>query len=231
MIALPKDLFLSQVKNLGLIYWQVHDETQEISRQDEDLSQEDSFIILSDLLDSLTPYAKPNERLRISMQSIKSTSKGKAPGAIQKKYVVALTSPIQVQGIAAPNYNLQRENEELKIKLLTNELKQEHARELDIFRKRIEALEAEPEGNDLDKTIGHLNTLLAHPLAQLLVGQFLATPTGTQPPINGVPEEGKQIFEEWQKIDPEAIHVMKAIVKLATEQPQQYAMYKPLLLK
>jgi hypothetical protein len=51
------------------------------------------------------------------------------------------------------------------------------------------------------------------------------------PAINGVPEEGAELFKKWLEVDSQALEVMRALIKLATEQPANYNLYKPMLLK
>jgi hypothetical protein len=232
MIAVTKDLLIEQASKLNLIYWQALDGTTEIARQDENVEVAQSMLQLSELLDSLQPYARPMDRLTISMQSEQQKPTGKPKGQILRKFIVALNpigAPVASTGISGANYSLQKENEELRLKLITKELEDKHSKERDELMKRIEALEEEPSG-DIDKTIGSINTLLAHPVAQLLVSQFLQTKP-TAPAINGVPIAPEQVYQKWLEIDEEAGMVMRAILKIATEQPQQYNLYKSMLLK
>jgi len=42
--------------------------------------------------------------------------------------------------------------------------------------------------------------------------------------------EDSQLMEEYLKVDPDGIKVLKAIINLAKNKPEQYKMYKPLLL-
>lgn len=231
MIAITKEMLLEAANKLNLIYWQVLDNSNEIGRQDEEISLENSLAQLSDLLDSLQQYSKPGERIKVSMQSKPLTSTGKTKGTIVRTFFVALTPVSQsIQGAPIQNNSLHKEIEELRIQLLKKELEEKHNKERDALLKRIEALEEDPKENDIEKTIGHINTLLAHPLTQMIVGQFFQTKT-TSPAINGVPDTFNEVYQQWLKVDPEALQVMQSIVKLAIEQPQQYNMYKPLLLK
>ena len=232
MIAVTQDLLIKQASKLNLIYWQALDGTTEIARQDENVDVAQSMAQLSELLDSLQPYARPMDRVTISMQSEQQKPTGKPKGQISRKFIVALNpigAPVASTGISGASYSLQKENEELRLKLITKELEERHAKERDELMKRIEALEEEP-GGDMDKTIGQINTLLAHPLAQLLVSQFLQ-PKAPAPAINGIPEEGAELFKKWFEVDSQAIEVMRALIKLATEQPANYNLYKPMLLK
>lgn len=232
MIAVTKDLLIEQASKLNLIYWQALDGTTEIARQDENVEINQSMQQLAELLDSLQPYARPMDRLTISMQSEQQKSTGKPKGQVTRKFTVALNpigAPVASTGISGTSYSLQKENEELRLKLITKELEDKHSKERDELLKRIEALEEEPSG-DMDKTIGSINTLLAHPVAQLLVSQFLQTKPAA-PAINGVPEEGAELFKKWLEVDSQALEVMRALIKLATEQPANYNLYKPMLLK
>lgn len=232
MISVTKEILAEQASKLNLIYWQAIDGTTEIARQEENIEVAQSMQQLAELIDSLQPYARPNDKLIISMQSDVLTPKGKPKGLVARKFTIAL-NPIAAPGaslqISGANYSLQKENEELRLKLITKELEDKHSKEREELMKRIEALEEEPSG-DMDKTIGQINTLLAHPLAQLIVSQFLQTKPAA-PAINGVPEEGAELFKKWLEVDNQALEVMRALIKLATEQPANYNLYKPMLLK
>jgi hypothetical protein len=232
MISVTKEILAEQANKLNLIYWQAIDGTTEIARQDENVGVEQSMQQLAELIDSLQPYARPNDKLIISMQSDVLTPKGKPKGLIARKFTIALNPTAAPGGslqISGANYSLQKENEELRLKLITKELEDKHSKERDELLKRIEALEGEP-GGDMDKTIGQINTLLSHPLAQIIVSQFFQQ-KAPAPAINGVPEEGAELFKKWLEVDSQALEVMRGIIKLATEQPTNYNLYKPMLLK
>lgn len=233
MIAVSKDLLFEQARKSKLIYWQLFDNSQEIGRNDDDIDIEDSINILSELLSSLEPYAKPGERLKVSMQNKPMTANGKQKGGITRTYMVALTSsqPIAGPQNAGFNQSLYNENQELKLKLMQRELQEKHNEERNSLLKRIEALEQEPDESNIDKTIGHINTLLNHPLTQMLVGQFLQTGTKpVSPTINGI-DQDQEILTRLKAIDPNYTEVLQSILNIAESDSQQYFMYRSMLVK
>jgi len=232
MIAIDKEMITEHAKKLNLVFWQVTDGTTEIGRQDEEILLNDSLEQLNELLTSLQQYSKPGDRVKVAMQNQKMTEKGRVKGQITRTWYVALqpsTGP-SISGYNSFNSTLQKENESLKLEILKRDLEEKHQRERAELLKRIEALEEEPEVNDIDKTIGHINTLLAHPLAQMLVSQFMQSKPAA-PAINGTPQESEQLFNEWLKLDSDAPEVLKAIILIAKNQPENYKLYKSMLLK
>lgn len=232
MIAIDKEMLTEHAKKLNLVFWQVTDGNTEIGRQDEEVMLDDSMQQLNELLTSLQQYSKPGDKVKVAMQNQKMTEKGRVKGQITRTWYVALQPNIMpsISGYNSFNNTLQKENEFLKLEILKRDLEEKHQKERSELLKRIEALEEEPQSSDIDKTIGHINTLLAHPLAQMLVSQFMQIKPAA-PAINGTPQEGEQIYHEWLKLDSAAPEVIKAIILIAKNEPENYKLYKSMLLK
>lgn len=80
-------------------------------------------------------------------------------------------------------------------------------------------------GNDPMGTLSQVTTAISGIIAPLIHGQ---TTIRTNHSVAGV--EDSKLMEEYLKLDPDALLVLKAIINLAKNKPEQYKTYKPILL-
>jgi hypothetical protein len=186
--------------------------------------------MLEDTINELKENARSGDKIKISMQSDKMTNAGRKKGMMLRTFYIYLRDPEQarnMQGIS--NLSLVEENIRLKMTM-------EHDKEKSEMLKRIEALEnQEEETEGFDKVINGLNNLMASPATQLLIGLMMngkGSATAPAPAINGVPEQDySNLLERIEKIDPEFITMLNAIVIAAESEPATYFMYKKQLVK
>jgi len=229
MLTRPIRTIIDKARILNLSYWQITEGKEEIDRQDEDLSLEDSLQILEDSVNELKEYARSGDKIKISMQSDKMTNAGRKKGMNLRTFYLYLKEPEQarnMQGIS--NLNLVEENIRLKMEM-------QHEKEKSEWLKRIEALEnQEEEKSGFDKTIEGIEKLISNPTAQMFLGMMLNTnaPQPPAPAINGVPTQNySDLLERIEKIDPEFNQMLNAIVIAAENDASDYFMYRKMLVK
>jgi len=229
MLTIPTKFVIDSARKLNLSFWQISDNGNELARQDEEISLDDSLTILEDTINDLKENARNGDKIKISMQSAPMTNKGKVKGLMLRTFTIYLKEPEQarnMQGVG--NLSLLEENIRLKMQM-------EHDKEKSEMLKRIEALEnQEEEKSGFDKTIEGIEKLITNPAAQMLLGMMLngKAPQTQAPVINGVPEENySELLERIEKIDPEFITMLTAIVEAAENNNSTYFMYKNMLVK
>jgi len=227
MLTIPTKFVIDSARKLNLSFWQISDNGNELARQDEDLSLDDSLTILEDTINDLKENARNGDKIKVSMQSAPMTNKGKVKGLMLRTFTVYLKEPEQarnMQGIS--NLSLVEENIRLKMEM-------QHEKEKSEMLKRIEALEnQEEEKSGFDKTIEGIEKLITNPAAQMLLGMMLKgnTAQAPAPAINGLPKQDyNDLLERIEKIDPEFITMLNAIVTKAEENPTAYFTYKQML--
>jgi hypothetical protein len=229
MLTIPTKFVIDSARKLNLVFWQITESGNELARQDEEISLEDSLTILEDTINDLKENARNGDKIKVSMQSQQMTSSGRKKGMNLRSFFIYLKEPEQArnsQGIS--NLSLVEENIRLKMQM-------EHENKEREFIKRIEALEnQEEEKSGFDKFIEGLDKLTTNPSAQMLLGMMLSgKPIQPQAPvINGVPEQDySNLLERIEKIDPEFITMLNAIVIAAESEPATYFIYKKQLVK
>lgn len=228
MITIPVKYVIDSARKKGLVFWQITDAGNEIARQDEEISLEDSLQLLEETINELKDNARTGDKIKVSMQSMQMSG-GRKKGMQLGNWFIYLKEPEskQMQGIG--NLNLIEENIRLKMTM-------EHEKEKESLIKRIEALEnTEEDGEGFEKVINGLNNLMASPATQLLIGLMMngkAAPAAAAPAINGLPiTDYKNLIERIEKIDPEFIQMLEAIVISAEENPAGYNFYRQQLVK
>lgn len=227
MLTIPTKFVIDSARKLNLIFWQITEAGNELARQDDEISLDDSLQILEDTINELKESARSGDKIKVSMQSQPMTNGGRKKGMQLRTFYVYLKEPEtkQVQGIG--NLNLLEENLRLKLEMQHDKEKQE-------LLKRIEALEApEPEQNNIEKSIEGITTILNHPITSLVVGWFANKNTqAPAPAINGIPlDDYNNLISRIEKIDPEFIKMLNAIVTAAEENENTYFMYRNMLVK
>jgi hypothetical protein len=226
MLTIPTKFVIDSARKLNLSYWQISDNGNELARQDEDLSLDDSLTILEDTINDLKENARNGDKVKVSMQSAPMTNKGKVKGLMLRTFTVYLKEPEQARNLQGlGSLGLVEENIRLKLEM-------QHDKEKSELLKRIEALEApEEEAGQLDKTIEGINNLLNHPITSLVMGYFVnKTATAPAPAINGLPQKDySDLLDRIEKIDPEFNTMLNAIVTKAEENPTAYFTYKQML--
>ena len=235
-IALPKELIMEQAQKLDLIYWQIFDGPSEIQRQDDKLTIKDSLDMLSSVLESLKNYAKPGDKVKVSMQSIPMTAKGRAAGSKTRTYFYYLFTPgLQV----APTGNYSSGNESLIRKLAEYEEADRYREREDKLLKRIEALEKEQEEPDATTAaIAGISDILNHPLAQMMVSKMFPGQTvAGLPNINGIPKEPGvvhvdflELIDRITAIDKDFINFFQKFVSMAEADNAKYFNVKNMLM-
>jgi hypothetical protein len=225
MLTIPTKFVIDSARKLNLVFWQISDAGNEIARQDEEISLDDSLQILEDTINELKDNARSGDKIKVSMQSQPMTNKGRVKGIAMRTFNIYLKEPEQKQMQGIGNIGLIEENLRLKLEM-------QHDKEKSELLKRIEALEAPEESGQLDKTIEGINTLLNHPITSLVVGWFANKAAAPAPAINGLPKQDySELLERIEKIDPTFITMLAAIVEAAEQNSGQYFMYKNMLVK
>lgn len=228
MLTIPTKFVIDSARKLNLVFWQVTEAGNELARQDDEISLDDSLQMLEDTINELKESARSGDKIKVSMQSQPMTNGGRKKGMQLRTFYVYLKEPEARTSQAIGNLGLVEENIKLKLGM-------QHDKEKSELLKRIEALEApEQESSNLDKTIEGITTILNHPITSLVVGWFANKATGPAPApaINGLPKQDyNNLLERIEKIDPEFITMLQAITEAAEANSAQYFMYKNMLVK
>lgn len=229
MLTIPTKFVIDSARKLNLCYWQISEGNNELQRQDEDISLDDSLQLLEDTINELKDNARTGDKVKVSMQSEPMSNTGRKKGMNLRVFYVYLKEPEARNNQQIGNLGLMAENITLKLNM-------QHDKEKSELLKRIEALEApEEEGSNLDKSIEGLTNILNHPITSLVVGWFANKATGTPtaaPAINGVPaQDYNDLLERIEKIDPQFNTMLNAIVTTAENDPVSYFFYKDKLVK
>ena len=226
MLTIPTKFVIDSARKLNLVFWQITEGGNELARQDEELSLDDSLQILEDTINELKESARSGDKVKISMQSM-AMSGGRKKGMQLRTFYIYLKEPETRSSQQIGSLGLVEENIRLKLEM-------QHDKEKSELLKRIEALEApEQETGQLDKTIEGINNLLNHPITSLVMGYFVnKTATAPAPAINGLPKQDySDLLERIEKIDPEFNTMLNAIVTSAENDAASYFMYKKMLVK
>jgi hypothetical protein len=226
MLTIPTKFVIDSARKLNLSFWQISEGGNELARQDEDISLDDSLTILEDTINDLKENARNGDKIKVSMQSQQMTSSGRKKGMNLRSFFIYLKEPEMRNNQSIGNLGLMEENIRLKLEM-------QHDKEKSELLKRIEALEApEEEAGQLDKTIEGINNLLNHPITSLVMGYFVNKAATPAPAINGVPEQDySDLLERIEKIDPDFNSMLNAIVTSAENDASSYFMYKKMLVK
>lgn len=226
MLTIPTKFVIDSARKLNLIFWQITEAGNELARQDEDITLEDSINLLEETINELKDSARAGDKIKISMQSANMAG-GRKKGMQLRTFNIYLKEPETKQVQSIGNLSLLEENVKLKLEMQHDKEKQE-------LLKRIEALEApEPEQNNIEKSIEGITTILNHPITSLVVGWFANKSTqAPAPAINGIPSNDyNNLISRIEKIDPEFIKMLNAIVTAAEENKDTYFMYRNMLVK
>jgi hypothetical protein len=227
MLTIPTKFVIDSARKLNLVFWQITEGGNELARQDEEISLDDSLLILEDTINELKESARSGDKVKVSMQSQQMTSSGRKKGMNLRSFFIYLKEPEMRNNQTIGNLGLVEENIRLKLGM-------QHDKEKSELLKRIEALEApEEEAGQLDKTIEGINNLLNHPITSLVMGYFINKgTTAPAPAINGLPKQDySDLLERIEKIDPTFITMLGAIVTAAENNSADYFMYKNMLVK
>lgn len=212
---------------LELKYWQITEAGNELAKQDDDVTIDESLNNLEDTLNDLKEYARAGDKVKISLQS-ESLSGGKKKGTKIRTYNIYLKEPEQktINGAPAANMDLMAENVKLK-------LEAQHKEEKAELLKRLEKLEAPEDEGALNKTIEGIQTILNHPITSLVISYFAGkkgSQVQTAPAINGIPDYDN-LINRIEKIDPKFIEMLTAIVEAAESDANTYFFYRKQLVK
>jgi len=226
MLTIPTKFVIDSARKLNLSYWQISEGNNELQRQDEDISLDDSLQLLEDTINELKDNARTGDKIKVSMQSEPMARTGRKKGMNLRTFYVYLKEPEARNNQQIGNLGLMAENITLKLNM-------QHDKEKSELLKRIEALEEpEEESGNIEKAIEGITNILNHPYTSLVMGYFIKQgTTAPAPAINGVPSQDySDLLERIEKIDPEFITMLNAIVIQAEKSPKGYFGYKNLLL-
>lgn len=227
MLTIPTKFVIDSARKLNLVFWQITEGGNELARQDEDLSLDDSLQILEDTINELKESARSGDKIKVSMQSM-AMSGGRKKGMQLRTFYVYLKDPESRSSQQIGSLGLVEENIRLKLEM-------QHDKEKSELLKRIEALEnQEEEKSSFDKTIEGFEKLISNPAAQMLLGMMFnnKAPQAPAPAINGLPKQDySDLLERIEKIDPEFNTMLAAIVAAAESEPATYFMYKKQLVR
>ena len=227
MITIPTKFVIDSARKLNLSYWQISEGNNELQRQDEDISLDESLQLLEDTINELKDNARTGDKVKVSMQSQPMSSTGRKKGMSLRTFYVYLKEPEARNNQQIGNLGLMAENITLKLNM-------QHDKEKSELLKRIEALEApEEESGNIEKSIEGITNILNHPITSLVMGYFIKQgTTAPAPAINGVPTQNySDLLERIEKIDPEFNTMLNAIVISAETNKEAYFFYKKQLLK
>lgn len=218
MALVTVSYLLAEMKENNLNCWNIKDNKNLLAEVDDDtIDTAASAAILQNKLSLLAGSGIVTVTLS---KSVKKNRVGKEAFKV-RTYTINTgekeLNKMDISGINSELKSLREENAKLKEQLIS----QTYEQKLKDLEKKIEGLENKPDDDD---PIGRVVDLVIPILSNMLVNPAPAP----APNINGIEED--TVLDEWLKLDPEAIKVMKAIVNLAKNKPSQYQTYKPILL-
>lgn len=211
------DLVTAEIVKLGWPYWVIMEDKEVLCEQQEAMAAKASADYLKQVVSSIE-----GDAVSIIVSERSDQDKAKGGRIARRMYNVRLSSATPLAGAPvvqrkddAELKELREENKKLLLQL--NDLK---------WKQEISGLKASIEeaknSTMLDK-YGHLLV----PVLQKMVGGEPVTALAGHPDQN---DEIEELINRWIKADPQAVDVLRSVVKLAEQKRDTYQSYKPILL-